>query len=245
MNLISWNCRGLGAPHAVREVTKMVHQHKPLVVFLMETKRKNHEMEWLRSRWKFDCCFTVDGTGRWGGLALLWMMEADIEVLSFSKYHINVKVEAILEGGSWRFIGFHGDLETSKRYKSWDLLRQLKEVNRLPWLCVGDFNEIISMDEKIRGTVRPESQMLQFRETLADCNFQELKVIGGKFTWAGRKRSTTILERLDRGLVTENWLELFPYSVEQHMGVTKSDHVPLIFNIRANRQQKKAIQTSF
>ena len=74
----------------------MVHQNKPLVVFLMETKRKNHEMEWLRSRWKFDRCFTVDGMGRGGGLALLWMMEAGIEVLSFSKYHIDVKIEAAI-----------------------------------------------------------------------------------------------------------------------------------------------------
>ena len=132
----------------------MVHQHKPLVVFLMETKRKNHEMEWLRSRWKFDNCFTVDGSGRGGGLALLWIREAGVEVLSFSKYHIDVKMEAEMEGGSWRFTGFYGDPETSKRYKSWELLRQLKQAYRLPWLCAGDFNEIISMDEKIRGTVR-------------------------------------------------------------------------------------------
>ena len=70
---------------------------------------------------------------------------------------------------------------------------------------------------------------------MADCNFQELKVIGGKFTWARGKKSTTILERLDRGLVMESWLELFPYSVEQHREVTGSSHVPLIFNISANR----------
>ena len=46
------------------------------------------------------------------------MMEAGIEMLSFSKYHIDVKVEVAIEGGLWRFTGFHGDPETSKRYKS-------------------------------------------------------------------------------------------------------------------------------
>ena len=78
MNLLSWNCRGLGGLRAIREVTKLVNNYKPLVIFLIETKRKNHEMEWLRSRWKFDRCFSVEGTGRGGGLAILWMEEAQV-----------------------------------------------------------------------------------------------------------------------------------------------------------------------
>ena len=69
----------------------MFNLYKPLVFFFIETKRKNQEMEWLRSRWRFDKCFTVEGIGRGGGLALLWMEEVNIEVMSFSKYHIDVK----------------------------------------------------------------------------------------------------------------------------------------------------------
>ena len=45
-----------------------------------------------------DGCFTVEGVGRGGGPALLWMTKANIEVLSFSKYHINVKMEDENEG---------------------------------------------------------------------------------------------------------------------------------------------------
>ena len=80
MNLISWNCRRLEVLRAVHEVTKLVRKFNPQVLFLIETKRKSTEMEWLRSHWEFDNCFAVDSIGRGGGLALLWSNEAQMEV---------------------------------------------------------------------------------------------------------------------------------------------------------------------
>ena len=41
-------------------------------------------------------------------------------------------------------MGFYGDLDTSKRTESWDMLRRLKgNQEAMSWLCIGDFNEII------------------------------------------------------------------------------------------------------
>ena len=58
----------------------------------METKKKSEEMECLRSRWCYDNNFTVDCMGRGGGLALLWMKKAEVEVLSFFRNHIDARV---------------------------------------------------------------------------------------------------------------------------------------------------------
>ena len=52
-------------------------------------------MEWLRSRWDYDNCFAVDCLGRGGGLALLWMNEAKVEVQSFSNQHIDATIGLI------------------------------------------------------------------------------------------------------------------------------------------------------
>ncbi|XVE57722.1 hypothetical protein DITRI_Ditri04bG0112200 [Diplodiscus trichospermus] len=48
MNLISWNCRGLGSLRAVQELTKMVKKFRLYIVFLCETKRKATEIEIIR-----------------------------------------------------------------------------------------------------------------------------------------------------------------------------------------------------
>ena len=92
MNLLSWNCRGLGAPLAVHEMAKLVRKHNPQVLFLMETKRKSNEMEWLRAKWGFDNCLTVECIRRGGGLALLWLKLAQVEILSFSSMHIDARI---------------------------------------------------------------------------------------------------------------------------------------------------------
>ena len=103
-------------------LSRWLNLYRPLVVFLIETKRNNHEMEWLRSRWRYDKCFTVKGVGRGEGLALLWMKEVNIKVMSFSKYHIDVKVGVEDNGNAWRFTGFYRDLVTSKRPEAWAML---------------------------------------------------------------------------------------------------------------------------
>ena len=84
MNTICWNCRGLGTPRAVHEVAKLVKKFNPQLLFLSETKKRSSEMEWLRSRWKFDNCFAVDSRGKAGGLAFLWSEDVSVEVKSYS-----------------------------------------------------------------------------------------------------------------------------------------------------------------
>ena len=106
INLLSWNCRDLGSLRVVQEVTKMVTKYKPQVIFLIEMKRKNHKMEWLRSKWKFDRCFTMEEIGIGGGLAILWINKVQAEVKSFSNYHIDVILGGMENGQAWRFTGF-------------------------------------------------------------------------------------------------------------------------------------------
>nr|POF06807.1 hypothetical protein CFP56_66892 [Quercus suber] len=55
----------------------------------------------------------------------------------------------------WRFTGIYCNLETSKREESWKLLEQLSRSCDLPWVCMGDFNEIMHSGEKEGGSARP------------------------------------------------------------------------------------------
>ena len=47
--------------------------------------------------------------------------------------------------------GFYGNPETHRRQDSWDELVALNRKFQLPWLCYGDFNEILSREEKMGG----------------------------------------------------------------------------------------------
>ncbi|XVF40027.1 hypothetical protein PTKIN_Ptkin01aG0079500 [Pterospermum kingtungense] len=93
----------LGAPRAVQEMTRLVRIKRPSLLFLMETKRNNREMEWLRVRWGFDSCLTVESVGRAGGVALLWNDEVDVRIMSYSLHHIDARVESPKNRKVWWF----------------------------------------------------------------------------------------------------------------------------------------------
>ena len=75
-----------------------------------------------------------------------------------------------------------GELDIARRHEAWTKLRALKSRPEKPWLCYGDFNEIIKQDEKLRGARRPYNQMQQFREVIYECGFMDLGFKGFKYT---------------------------------------------------------------
>lgn len=47
-------------------------------------------------------------------------------------------------------IGFYGFSESSRRRESWDLFRTLSVASSLPWVCIGNFNDLLATHEKRR-----------------------------------------------------------------------------------------------
>lgn len=67
-----------------------------------------------------------------------------------------------------------GQPVTLRRKKIWELLKSLNDQMDFPWMCVGDFNEIIFDYEKWLGIKRPIQHMEKFRETVQACNFNKI-----------------------------------------------------------------------
>jgi exonuclease III len=79
MNILSWNCRGLGNLRTVHDLRRMVKEKKPNLVFLMETKLRQKQMESIRVKLGFKNVFVVDCIGKGGGLALFWGAGCEVE----------------------------------------------------------------------------------------------------------------------------------------------------------------------
>ena len=72
--------------------------------------------------------------------------------------------------------GFYENLETSSRKESWSFLRFLNSQYQMPWMCLGDFNEIVSTREKSEGPNRAQQQMEGFREAIDFCGFHDISL---------------------------------------------------------------------
>jgi hypothetical protein len=209
----------------------MVKEKKPHLVFLMETKCHNKNLDFLRIKLRYDNIFVVDSVGRSGGLILLWRREVQVEIENYSRRHIHALVSVGRDGREWKFTGFYGHPETAKRRQSWALLRHLSAMTPSPLMCVGDFNEIVSLSEKWGAVTRANGQMEAFRRALEDCQLFDQGFKGPKYTWSnGCIGGDYTRERLDRVVATSEWRAMFDAMEVQVMANRSSDHHPLFVN---------------
>ena len=76
------------------------------------------------------------------------------------------------------------------------MLRMLRSRSELPWICFGDFNELLKVEDKRGGAPQSHSQMQQFRDVLDHYRFADLGFSGPAFTWKGRRRGEWVWEWL-------------------------------------------------
>ncbi|XP_074328097.1 uncharacterized protein LOC141666010 [Apium graveolens] len=134
--------------------------------------------------------------------------------------------------GRWRYTGYYGFPERSKRSEAWRMLKQLAIDFVLPWCIIRDFNDMMTEDEKKGGRCHPRALLNGFSETTMECGLLDLGFTGDKFTWE-RCRGTErwISERLDRGLATSEWRSLFPEAEIKVHALSTSDHLPLCLQL--------------
>jgi hypothetical protein len=178
----------------------------------------------------FDNMFVVDCVGKGGGLALFWGEESGVEIQNFSHRHINAIIRNHPHSLDWKFTGFYGHPVVAKRHEAWELMKYLAKLQPYPWMCVGDFNKVMTMSEKSGGNLRQWGLMQAFQQTLEDCELTDLGYCGPKFTWTNCQEGEGLIrERLDRGLANSAWRSLFPDMVIFVSVSTNSDHAPLLF----------------
>ena len=144
MSYLSWNCRGLGNPDAVR-YCEARRTHSSL---RHGNKNKGKRVEDLQRHLGFGGCFAVDSVGLSGGIGLFWSHDVLVDLKNYSASHIDVSVKFKEQNSfQWRFTGFYAKAKRSERSASWELLRWLRTQSDLPWLCGGDMNEILQGSE--------------------------------------------------------------------------------------------------
>ena len=85
---------------------------------------------------------------------LFWKEGCDLEIQNFSYRHIHAIVRNQAFSSSWKFTGFYGHPDAAKRQEGWDILKLLVGLALKPWVCIGDFNEVATLSEKLGGNER-------------------------------------------------------------------------------------------
>ena len=100
-----------------------------------------------------------------------------------------------------------------------------------PWLCIGDFNMILSLSEKFCGRLFACSSYDPFLSFLDSFGLVDLGFSGNPFTWSNKHQDHHhIKEHLDLGIANSQWIHLFPHFAMHHLPVQTLDHNHILLN---------------
>ena len=148
--IIAWNVGGVNNKLKHTDIKLLISQTRVGFVSLLETKVRNKYLgklyESLFSGW----CFTSNNS--WldrGRIIIAWnpvYFTVDIQKCTQQLIHCLVQ----FRNGKWCYITcVYGFNEEAKRKDLWKDIRGLAEKIYLPWLAVGDYNDILEYEERI------------------------------------------------------------------------------------------------
>lgn len=227
MNLLSVR------PEAVQELRHLVEERRPTVVFLMETRMGEERALGLKRNLGFPNAIVVKSEGLSGGLMLLWRQDVLVAEMSKSRSHIDVILSCDrLWISQWRLTGFYGEPRRERRKETWFLMRFLAQ-SAAPWLFLGDFNEVLSVEEQLGGNEREQWQIAVFQDVVNDCRLTDLGFHGLPYTWDNRQEEgSNVKVHLDRALGDSKFMMELGESEVFHILLAKSDHSGLLVEVR-------------
>ena len=192
MSVLGWNCRGAGKAAMVQELRDLVRKFAPTLLCIVETQLDRVRVESLAGTLGFDNAFVVSSQGRSGGLGIFWNNPIKIEILGYSVYHIDCSI-ADPGPAPWMASCFYGEARTNLRNQTWDIMKGIANVSNLPWVCIGDFNEVLHPEEQEGIGERSNTQIQGFRDAADIFMLMDLGYIGN--FWTFEKKVTGALQK--------------------------------------------------
>lgn len=232
MNIITYNVRGLGKGVKWAAIRRLIAKEKADMICIQETKKEMIDKTTCQALWG-------DPTVSWemlpasnsaGGILCMWS-------------HDNFKLESKISGngfirmtGQWikeamqvHIVAVYLPCDIQNKRTLWNAINEMKSANNGGlWCITGDFNSIRDPVERVGVGQRTieESSIKEFNDWIDDLEVEEAPWIGRNFTWYRPNGSTK--SKLDRFLMSPDWLTRWPGSIQQPLDRNFSDHCPVL-----------------
>ncbi|XP_021807878.1 uncharacterized protein LOC110751684 [Prunus avium] len=228
MKLLVWNSRGSAWRGFVLQALFYISTLCLDLFCILDSRASRAQADRLAQRLGFNN--SVPAIGQCGGIILLWNPSIlNINILNYHERYINCRIQELATNKVWLTTFVYAYPQKTKQISLWTELSALKPLNHAPWLLLGDFNNICSLNEKIGGSQVVSQAMMNFNKFLNDCEVLSMNASGVPFTWCnGHHDNSIIYERLDRALANPNWMSLYPHCELQNLPILRSDHGPIL-----------------
>jgi hypothetical protein len=234
MIIASINIRGLGGVVKRKYLKELVCKERLDFLAIQETKLDSISDTLCYSLWGGDDCqwAFLPSSGNSGGILSIW--NTSTMSLKFT-FVGDGFVGVCLEWGALKKMCFvvnvYSPCDLSGKRRLWDsLLLMKRQYGRGVWGLVGDFNATLNYEER-RGVNSPihsssRVEVTEFGEFVRDMGLMDLPLLGRKFTWFHSNGIS--MSRIDRMLVSDDWMALWNYPALWVLPRSLSDHCTII-----------------
>lgn len=96
--------------------------------------------------------------------------------------YIHLEVLCKLNQGKFALTLVYAPNELTERCLLWEKLVHLKQLVQGPWLIMGDFNNVLSVEERMGGLQPSPVEILPFQECISECGVEDMRSYGRVFT---------------------------------------------------------------
>ncbi|XP_015945207.1 uncharacterized protein LOC107470334 [Arachis duranensis] len=140
----------------------------------------------------------------------------------------------------WETIFVYGHPYYKKRKKLWKDLIFVNNSLAQPTVLIGDFNDVISQDEKVGLHLKPSCQIEAFRNFVHENALLDMELQGMKYTWFSNPRNGCVTKKkLDRVFVNWEWRRAFQHATLSALLPISSDHAPLVLDVKPRGRRIK------
>ncbi|XP_074318874.1 uncharacterized protein LOC141655707 [Silene latifolia] len=232
MNITFWNVRGTKRKNFAEELNFFSSSNGIKILAICDTKSSTKPDPYLITSYGFNNCDFIPSDGFSGGIWLFWKetvsMTFSLNVPFKSSRFIACEVCDLTNNVKFYLIFVYAPAQLAEKSDFWNEFQNFVLNLDLPFLVLGDLNEIKNPSEKEGGAKVTNARCLRLNSFLSNTSCVDLPFSGNFFTWRKKKTgSENVFEILDKALASPNWMSIYPNMQFVHHAFTSSDHCPI------------------
>ena len=238
-----WNVRGMNKRYKQKEIKLFLQLNKVSLAGLIETRVKEGNatttMNGIAPGWKRLHNYNDAANGR---IWIIWDDSwYDVQLINSSAQLIHCQVKERSKGFQFNLSVIYGFNTIEQRKSLWTDLNKMAQNVISPWLIIGDFNAVLSPQDRQAGAPVNESEIRDFADCVKTMGIHELQWKGSYYTWRNKQiGNTRVLSRIDRAFGNDEWMDKWGHVILEYGNPGVSDHSTMQLVLHQSNQHVRA-----
>ncbi|KAK2442416.1 hypothetical protein QL285_013611 [Trifolium repens] len=203
-----------------------------------ETKTDGVSANLCHTLWgNTDCDWAcLPAVGNSGGILSIWKKSLGSVVFSImGEGFVGVCLDLVDKPVRCCVINVYAKCNITDKRRLWrEVLMSRRGFGEVAWCIVGDFNSVLNSNERrgVRMANLVTNEMVEFGNFVRDLEMIDMPLLGRQYTWFHPNGFT--MSRLDRMLISSDWLALWGCPSVWVASRDVSDHCPLILKYNSD-----------